>query len=281
MTDERYQTYLASREWGLKREGVIRRSGGICERCRRHPGRAVHHLTYARLYDERLEDLQHICGGCHDYQHGKSPHDPAALRVYMAGAVVEDEVLPPGTVFDENCMPVEGATAERIIDWRGVAFYSENSDLAEDYWTIFAGRPFIYAGPDIDGQHGCPTGDRHSSDTHASNLVARCIRQVRSCDAVLAWIDRENTIGTIVEITAAIVSGIPVYMAFQSEELRKHFYFVSELVGDAECASVVQPSPEAAWSAFVQWAATEWRPALRAAPETPAAPIVVPEWARR
>src|SRR5262249_12664569 len=76
-SEKRY-AYLASREWGLLREAIKERSGGICERCHKNWGTAVHHLTYARLYCERLEDLIHLCDECHDFHHGRSNFDPAA-----------------------------------------------------------------------------------------------------------------------------------------------------------------------------------------------------------
>src|SRR6516164_2242325 len=75
---EKYQAYLASREWGLLREAVKERSGGICERCHKNESTAVHHLTYARIYCERLEDLIDLCDECHDFSHGRSDFDPAA-----------------------------------------------------------------------------------------------------------------------------------------------------------------------------------------------------------
>lgn len=74
---EKYQAYLCSREWAEKREAVRRRAEGVCERCRALPMSAVHHLTYARKYNEPLEDLQAICQQCHDFTHGKDDFDPA------------------------------------------------------------------------------------------------------------------------------------------------------------------------------------------------------------
>lgn len=80
MTDqERYQRYLCSREWCEKRELVIERSRGLCERCRINSGDHIHHLTYARKYAEALEDLQHVCAECHGFIHCKSDFDPAKL----------------------------------------------------------------------------------------------------------------------------------------------------------------------------------------------------------
>lgn len=71
-----YGAYLASREWALLREAVRERSGGVCERCRRNPQQAVHHLTYERVGRELLEDLQAICTPCHEYLSGKAERDP-------------------------------------------------------------------------------------------------------------------------------------------------------------------------------------------------------------
>lgn len=77
---EKYQAYLCSREWAEKREAVRERCGGICERCENLSMDAVHHLTYARKYEESLEDLQSICRFCHEYTHGKLSVDPAHPR---------------------------------------------------------------------------------------------------------------------------------------------------------------------------------------------------------
>lgn len=78
--EEKRHAYHASREWGLKREAVFTRCHGLCERCQRHPAEGVHHLTYRRLYNERLEDLQGICHRCHDFIHGRSSVDPKKMR---------------------------------------------------------------------------------------------------------------------------------------------------------------------------------------------------------
>lgn len=95
---ERYQRYLAGREWSVRKEAVRQRSGGVCERCQYHQMNHVHHLTYARKYNEPLEDLQAICKGCHDFIHAKSNTDPAETapvvfngkqirNVYLAGKI--------------------------------------------------------------------------------------------------------------------------------------------------------------------------------------------------
>src|SRR5215831_14192625 len=97
MNREEYQTYLASREWALKREAIRERARGICERCRLNQMEAVHHLTYARIGNEPLEDLQAVCNLCHEFLSGKTSVDPV-LRpggaVRIGGKTVISEMLP-------------------------------------------------------------------------------------------------------------------------------------------------------------------------------------------
>jgi hypothetical protein len=60
-----YQTYLNSREWKLKRIQKLNSVGHQCEACGETQYLDVHHLTYTRLYRERLSDLQALCRSCH------------------------------------------------------------------------------------------------------------------------------------------------------------------------------------------------------------------------
>ncbi len=77
---EKYKAYLCSRDWALLRNAVRARCGGKCERCGVNDMECVHHLTYARKYDERIEDLAGWCNACHEFTHGKSDKDPAAAQ---------------------------------------------------------------------------------------------------------------------------------------------------------------------------------------------------------
>lgn len=93
---EKYQAYLCSREWAEKREAVRKRAGDKCERCKVLPIDAVHHLTYARKYDEPLENLQAICRPCHDFTHGKSEFDPTVFHNQtMLRFLLEGGAKPP------------------------------------------------------------------------------------------------------------------------------------------------------------------------------------------
>ncbi|HEY6363176.1 MAG TPA: hypothetical protein VI585_00155 [Candidatus Binatia bacterium] len=71
-----YKRYLASREWAQRKEAVRKRSGGFCERCLWGDYEATHHLTYANIGNEPLEDLLGVCNACHEYLSAKSDHDP-------------------------------------------------------------------------------------------------------------------------------------------------------------------------------------------------------------
>jgi 5-methylcytosine-specific restriction endonuclease McrA len=64
-----YQTYQNSNEWKARVTKVMRRTNGICERCRQQKAIHVHHLTYERVGEEELEDLQALCFDCHDDAH--------------------------------------------------------------------------------------------------------------------------------------------------------------------------------------------------------------------
>jgi hypothetical protein len=82
----------------------------------------------------------------------------------------------------------------------------------------------------------------------SEGLAADCLRQVRAAAAVFAWIDRADTIGTIAELAAAHVLGIPFFIAFATEELQDRFYFVQHLARVSVIAADVN-----AWHAFTRW----------------------------
>lgn len=99
--DEKRHRYYCSREWAEKRNKVRDRSRGICERCDHHHASHVHHLTYRRLYDEPLEDLQHLCAGCHEFISGVSEVDPVEIRKAVARRREEERPKPPPVSEEE------------------------------------------------------------------------------------------------------------------------------------------------------------------------------------
>lgn len=61
-----YLRYIDSKEWELKRIEKFREAGKRCEACGSSKKIHVHHLTYARLFNERLSDLMVLCEKHHD-----------------------------------------------------------------------------------------------------------------------------------------------------------------------------------------------------------------------
>ena len=65
-----YKEYLRSNAWKRKRDMVMKRAKGICEKTKcSKSAEQVHHLTYANVGKETLEDLQAMCKGCHASEH--------------------------------------------------------------------------------------------------------------------------------------------------------------------------------------------------------------------
>ena len=64
-----YQAYLESSAWQDVRRLVIDRFGGRCATCNASDGLEVHHRTYERVGDERMDDLTLLCSQCHELLH--------------------------------------------------------------------------------------------------------------------------------------------------------------------------------------------------------------------
>lgn len=65
-----YKEYIQSAEWKAKSFQRKKIDGFKCTKCGRRTGLNVHHLTYAHLYDEPMEDLTTLCRICHTKKHG-------------------------------------------------------------------------------------------------------------------------------------------------------------------------------------------------------------------
>jgi 5-methylcytosine-specific restriction endonuclease McrA len=78
--NEKYHRYLLSKRWAAKRQKVMARCRGICERCHHAGASDVHHKTYLRVYRERLTDLLGLCRSCHRFIHGLQVSDPVKIK---------------------------------------------------------------------------------------------------------------------------------------------------------------------------------------------------------
>lgn len=102
-----YGTYMASREWRLKRKQVIARADGLCERCFDADIRDVHHLTYERLGNEDIDtDVIGVCRSCHEYLSGERNDDPATVVVKR---LMETHGIGPTLMEDGNW--------SRLLSW--------------------------------------------------------------------------------------------------------------------------------------------------------------------
>lgn len=81
----RHKAYLLSPEWALKRQEIFDERGKACEECGVGERLHVHHLTYANLGNEPLEDLQILCADCHRASHGLGSHftEPGGAGCFM------------------------------------------------------------------------------------------------------------------------------------------------------------------------------------------------------
>lgn len=69
MANKEYLIYLKSAEWKLKRKQLFNERGKKCERCGATKKLQVHHVTYKRIFNEALEDLEVLCKPCHQKEH--------------------------------------------------------------------------------------------------------------------------------------------------------------------------------------------------------------------
>lgn len=100
------EEYYESPEWGHKRRQKLEQAKYRCEKCG-SPGRLdVHHLTYDRLYDEDLGDLQVVCRSCHRVADGDREYD-SALDTYAYKKYGEDA-----------CSLDQHDLAEEFDEWR-------------------------------------------------------------------------------------------------------------------------------------------------------------------
>jgi 5-methylcytosine-specific restriction endonuclease McrA len=82
-----YQEYLRSPKWRRKREQRLKLDQHACQQCGKTSNEyplEVHHLTYKRLGNERMEDLQTLCVLCHPIATSEQRRKRYAKRVLVA-----------------------------------------------------------------------------------------------------------------------------------------------------------------------------------------------------
>ena len=64
-----YKEYLKSEKWQKIRKTAFSQRGKKCEVCQSVKSLHIHHLTYDRIFNESLSDLQILCRKCHEKVH--------------------------------------------------------------------------------------------------------------------------------------------------------------------------------------------------------------------
>jgi len=278
---EKYAAYLCSREWSVLKEAVKERSNGMCERCAINAMDHVHHMTYARKYAERIEDLQACCKPCHEFIHGKSDFDPAQFRpviipwckskvktFYLAGKIT-------GTAWRD----------EIVAGWSDARSTAYANAVEDRLWlsvgnvTTACGVSLDYCGPwwkDLSGGHASSTENSHPhacgdpfqvlddywERQYAEDRleVSRNVhRTICGADMLFAWIDSADCYGTIYEIGLARaqrkVVVVAVSKAFQIEASDMWLAFEG-------CYCVIGECAREAWDEFWDLVAFGDKPSL-------------------
>lgn len=219
---EKYNAYLCSREWAEKRESVRRRSKDMCERCRSRPMEICHHLTYARKYNETLEDLQSLCRACHEFTHGKTDRDPLKNSTPTIGGKKIHSVYLSGRF---------------ACNWRKtICAWSELHEYSSIPCNIPDGRFVNCIGPRFEqlDRHDLGCGPHRSAqksgykphdplEVNRPKCVIARMQEIEKSDLCFCWIDDLQAFGTLVEIGVArsirprpvVVVAVPSHAAIQ------------------------------------------------------------------
>jgi hypothetical protein len=210
---EKYQCYLASREWAVLKEAVKARSSGRCERCGAE-GSHVHHQTYERIYAERIEDLIHVCAPCHEFLSGKRDDDPNLSRPVEAFGRIINLVFLSG--------PMGYPDPARI-------------PLPDGRWVF---------------KHSSHPGWRSLPHyLHGHNEFKNEVKtKISMCDLLFAWFDHGqiDSLSSLLEIGFASARNIPIVVSYS------HMFEPIMIQRFAMFADLLIPgsTPREAWDAF-------------------------------
>src|SRR5215813_3548694 len=76
-----YGWYRSSPSWHERRQWILKRARGICEKCRQRAATEVHHLTYKRVFNEDMADLIALCRQCHAEIHWRQPANDNQIQL--------------------------------------------------------------------------------------------------------------------------------------------------------------------------------------------------------
>ncbi len=88
-----YAQYLTTSVWHYRRNEALKRASYTCQRCGVKRQLQVHHLSYERLGNERDEDLEVLCKGCHLGHHAARAQEKITLYIKLAREVLRAQPL--------------------------------------------------------------------------------------------------------------------------------------------------------------------------------------------
>lgn len=104
-----YREYLESPQWKQKRRDWYaskqNRKPGYCLFCNEKKPLDLHHKSYTRLCNERLDDLEAMCRDCHAELHrlaAMKPHKPYHQRLSSARKQMLKKATEDGTLVFKN-----------------------------------------------------------------------------------------------------------------------------------------------------------------------------------
>lgn len=77
---DKYKEYLLSPEWREFRKKVFSHYGKKCSKCPRTKRLDIHHLTYANIFHEKVEDVAVLCRKHHAEVHGIKLVEPKPAK---------------------------------------------------------------------------------------------------------------------------------------------------------------------------------------------------------
>lgn len=97
-----YYRYIASRNWQIKRQERLAIAQGRCDDCgASNVVLEVHHIDYAHLGDEPMEDLSVLCIPCHDKETDRIRRKRYKNKPVMPNPTVVD-FIPKLTIQDSS-----------------------------------------------------------------------------------------------------------------------------------------------------------------------------------
>ena len=110
-----YEEYMRSPQWRLKRGQRLKIDKNTCQQCgatSKQYRLEVHHLTYERLGDEGIEDLQTLCIICHPLATSEQRRKRYAKRILV---LADFERNTPATLNEEGH---DGVQDLKLQDYR-------------------------------------------------------------------------------------------------------------------------------------------------------------------